>query len=52
MIYNFVFTFITLNIIYELMEIIFPSSKMQNFVKSFVLIIILYAATTYIRALF
>ena len=51
MIYNFVLTFILLNVIYELLEVIFPSSKMQNFVKSFVLIVILYAASSYICSL-
>lgn len=43
MIYRFVSSFIILNILFEIIEIIFPSEKMNGFVKSFVLIIMLYA---------
>ena len=42
MIYKFVTGVIVLNLIYELVEIIFPSSKMKSSVKSFVLILLLY----------
>lgn len=41
MIYNFVLTFIVLNLVYELVEVTFPISKMRGAVKSFVLIVIL-----------
>lgn len=51
MIYKFVYTFIILNIIYELIEIIFPIKKMNMMVKSFVLIITLYVMCEYIFAL-
>ena len=43
MIYRFVSSFIILNIIFELVQILFPISKMNNYVKSFVLIIFLYS---------
>ncbi len=52
MIYNFVYTFIILNIIYEIIEIIFPIKKMNMVVKSFVLMITLYAMCEYIFSLF
>lgn len=39
MIYKFVFSIIVLNLIFEIIEMIFPSKKMKNMVKSFVLIL-------------
>ncbi len=42
MIYKFVSSFIILNIIFEVLQVLFPSNKMNNFVKSLVLIIFLY----------
>lgn len=42
MIYRFVLVVIVLNIIYELVEVVFPSSRMKSTVKSFVLIVVLY----------
>ncbi len=42
MIYEFVVSFIVLNIVFELVEIIFPSERMSGFVKSFSLMILLY----------
>lgn len=43
MIYKFVSSFLVLNILFEIFQIIFPSNKMNNFVKSFVLIVFLYS---------
>ena len=47
-IFNLVLMFIGLNIFYELIELIFPISKMKMSVKSFVLIIMLYAVCSFI----
>lgn len=52
MIYKFVISFLVLNIIFEFIEIIFPIKKMKNMVRSFVLIVMLYAVSEYIFALF
>ena len=39
MIYRFVFSVIVLNLVYEIIEIVFPAKKIKNTVKSFVLIL-------------
>ena len=52
MIYKFVISFLVLNIIFEFIEIIFPIKKMKNMVRSFVLIVMLYAVSEYIFAFF
>lgn len=52
MIYKFVISFLVLNIIFEFIEIIFPIKKIKNMVRSFVLIVMLYAVSEYIFALF
>ncbi len=41
MIYKFVLSIIILNLLYEIVEMILPSKKLKNSVKSFVLILIL-----------
>ena len=38
MIYKFVFSFIVFNILFEIIEVIFPSKFMNNFVKSVVML--------------
>ena len=48
MVYKLVLTFILCNLIYEIVEIVFPVNKMKNIVKSFVLIVLLYAISKYI----
>lgn len=48
MVYNFVFVFIVLNLVYEVVEFIFPVSKISGFVKSFSLIVLLYAMSSYL----
>lgn len=47
-IYNFVLTFIVLEIVYELVELIFPIKKMRSSVKSFVLLVFLSVICSYI----
>ncbi len=42
MIYKLISGFVILNIVYEILQVIFPSNKLNNFVKSMVLIIFLY----------
>lgn len=42
MIYKFISGFVVLNIVYEILQVVFPSNKLNNFVKSMVLIIFLY----------
>lgn len=42
MIYKFVSIVIVLNIVYEIVEIILPSKKMKNAIKSFILIMMFY----------
>ena len=42
MIYKFISSFVVLNIVYEILQVVFPSNKLNNFVKSMVLIIFLY----------
>ena len=48
MVYEFVFVFIVLNIIYELVEILLPVQKMKLIVKSFTLVVLLYAMCEYL----
>lgn len=42
MIYKFVGTIIVLNVMYEIIEIILPSKRMKNTIRSFILIIMFY----------
>lgn len=42
MIYKFVTSVIVLNLLYELLEMIFPSTKLKTTVKSFVLLLMIY----------
>ncbi len=42
MIYKLVSSIVVLNLIYEIIEIIFPAKKMKNTIKSFILILIFY----------
>ncbi len=42
MIYKLISGFVILNIVYEILQVIFPSNKLNNFLKSIVLIIFLY----------
>ncbi len=51
-IYNLVLAFVVLEIIYELIELIFPIKKMRSAVKSFVLLVMLTALCSYIFSLF
>lgn len=51
MIYKFVISVIVLNLLYELIEIILPSSKIKNMVQSVCLIIMLYAVCKMIAKL-
>lgn len=50
--YDFVITIIVLNLIYELIEIVFPINKMSVAVKSYALLIVLYAMCEYFSSLF
>jgi len=43
MIYKLTFSILVLNIIYEFVEIIFPFKYMNNFIKSTVVLLFLYA---------
>lgn len=43
MIYKFTCIVILMNLMYEFIELIFPSKKMKGIVKSFVMICIIYA---------
>lgn len=52
LVYNLVLIFIVLEIIYELIELIFPIKKMRGTVKSFVLMVMLTAIISYIFSLF
>lgn len=51
MIYKLVLTFIVLEIVYEVIELIFPIQKMRGTVKSFVLIILLSVLINFIFSL-
>ena len=50
--YDFVLVVIVLNVVYEMVEFIFPIKRMGNIVKSFTLIIMLYALCDYVSVLF
>ena len=50
--YDFVWVVIILNVVYELVEFVFPIKRMGNIVKSFALIIMLYALCDYVVAFF
>ena len=50
MFYNIVLTIIVLNVIYELVEVVFPIKKMNTTIKSFVLMVMLYALCDYLIA--
>lgn len=52
MIYEFVVVILVLNVIYELVEIIFPIKRMNGIIKSFSLLIMLYALFDYFAKLF
>ena len=52
MVYDFVVVFVTINLIYEMIEFVFPISKIGGFVKSFSLVVLLYAMMNYIVGLF
>lgn len=48
MIYKFVCVVIVLNLLYELIEVVFPAKKMKGIVKSFVMMLMVYALCDYI----
>lgn len=50
MIYRFVFLIIVLNLLYELVEVVFPAKKMKTSVKSYVLILVFYVICKYIES--
>ena len=52
MFYRFVCIVIILNVLYELIEVIFPSKKMKSTVKSFVLVLIFYVICDYLFLIF
>ena len=50
--YDFVVVIIVLNLLYELIEIVFPAKKMSVAIKSFASLILLYALCEYFSVLF
>ena len=48
MIYEFVKSVLVLSVVYELVELLFPSKKMNTAVKSFTLVIFLYSLCSYL----
>ncbi len=51
MIYKFVILIVTLNVLYEMIEFIFPIGKMKQIIKSFTLIVFLYEICQFVISL-
>lgn len=49
---DFVFVVIVLNVLCEIVEVVFPMGKMKNSIKSFVLLLVLYVIVESVTDLF